>query len=212
MTAPFLIWLSGLCALAYLPLSPRPDSTVRSTIKTLAVAGLAMSAVLNGAPILLVVALGLCALGDFCLSRPGDRAFMAGVGSFALGHIAYMGLFLSRAASDPGRISSWPQIAVLLGLILLGAVMARQLAPKAGALRGAVLAYIPVILSMGLAALTLPLGHPALLAALAFVTSDVILACEKFLLAADHPARRVTPFAIWALYWLAQVTFCLSLA
>ena len=92
-------------------------------------------------------------------------------------------------------------------LLLLGALMARVLAPRAGALKGAVLGYVPVILGMAAAALTLPPGSGVFAAACAFVLSDMVLAAETFVLAAGHPLRRVTPYAVWALYWGAQAGF-----
>ncbi|MGD9862185.1 MAG: lysoplasmalogenase family protein [Pseudodonghicola sp.] len=200
-----------LCALAYLGLTTRPASALRSAVKTAAVALLALAAAAGGAPMLLVLALALCALGDFCLSRPGALAFMAGVGAFAAGHLAYIALFLSREAADPARLAGLPQLAALTLLIALGAVMARLLAPRAGGLRGAVLAYIPVILGMAAAALTLP---PALAvaAAAAFLLSDIILAFETFVLAPGHPLRRTAPYAIWPLYWGAQAGFLAAFA
>jgi uncharacterized membrane protein YhhN len=97
--------------------------------------------------------------------------------------------------------------------LLLGGLAARILAPKAGALKGPVLAYIPIILGMGLAALTLGEGRGLVLAAaFAFVFSDLILATEKFLLPGGHGLLRWTPYAIWVLYWGAQFGFFAAFA
>lgn len=103
----------------------------------------------------------------------------------------------------------------MMGLVALGVAIALVLGPRAGPLLIPVLIYIPIIVGMGLAALTLPhTGAVAWLlpAALAFIVSDIILAIEKFRLAADHAARRVTPWMIWGLYWGAQAGFVLTLA
>ncbi len=78
---------------------------------------------------------------------------------------------------------------------------------RAGDLRGPVLAYIPIILGMGIAVLSLPETGAlrwALPAAIAFIVSDLILATEMFLLPPDHPALKLTPYLIWPLYWGAQ--------
>lgn len=198
---------AALCALAYLPLAPQPESLLRSVIKTASVALLAVAALLTQAPALLVLALAACALGDWLLSRPGDGAFMAGVGAFAAGHVAYVALFLTRPGSDPARLFDTPGLWVALGLAVFGGLMARTLLPKAGDLKAAVMAYIPIILAMGFAALTLPPDGLVLAAAMSFVASDSVLATEKFLLPDGHPARRWTPFAIWPLYWGAQAGF-----
>lgn len=203
---------AACCALAYLPLAPRPESLLRSCIKTASVALLALAALLAQAPWPLVLALSFCALGDWLLSRPGDRAFMAGVGAFAAGHMGYVALFLSRPDANPDRLADSPQIWIALGLVLFGLAMARKLAPRAGDLRLPVLIYIPIILAMGVAALTLPTATPVLPAALAFIASDTVLAAEKFLWPAGHPALRWTPLTIWPLYWGAQAGFLLAFA
>ena len=202
--------LAAACALAYLPLAARPASKMRSIAKTLAVALLALVAATGQGPVLLVVALALCALGDFLLSRDGDGAFMSGIGAFAAGHLAYIVLFLTHPLVDPARLMQSPQVWFAGGFVALGALMAAVLAPRAGALKGAVLGYIPIILGMGIAALALP-GQGMLVwvlpAALAFVASDLVLAFETFVLPGGHPLARVTPFVVWPLYWGAQAGF-----
>lgn len=208
MSLPVL--LAMLCAVAYLALTARPPGLPRSAVKTAAVALLAVAAVMAQAPLALSLALGLCALGDWFLSRPGEVAFRAGIAAFAAGHLAYVALFLGHPAADPGRLAQSPQLWIAVGLGLLGVLMAARLAPHAGDLRGPVLAYIPIILGMGLAVLALPaVGSLALAlpAALAFIASDLILATERFLLPVGHAALRLTPYAIWSLYWGAQAGF-----
>lgn len=210
-----LLPLAAACALAYLPLTVRPASRMRSITKTLSVALLALTAALEQGPQLLVLALALCALGDWLLSRPGDGAFMAGIGAFAAGHLAYIALFLTHPLADTARLGQVPQIWGVVGFAALGAVMAALLAPRAGDLRLPVLGYIPIILGMGVAVLVLP-GQGALFwalpAALAFVVSDLVLAVEKFLLPEGHGARRVTPYVVWPLYWGAQAGFFAAFA
>jgi len=213
MTALSLAALA--CALAYLPLVGRNPGPLRSLVKTAAVALLALAAWQAQAPMLLTLALTLCALGDLCLSRPGERAFMAGVGAFAAGHLAYVALFLTREPSDPGLLVSGWRLAALVGLTLLGAAMAARLAPRAGALRIPVLLYIPIILGMGVCALTLPpVGGLALapVAAACFIASDLILAWEVFLFRPGHRLLRLTPYAVWPLYWGAQAGFLAAFA
>jgi len=204
-----------ICALAYLPLASRDPGTLRSTIKTAAVALLAAAAWVAQAPPLLILALAFCALGDWCLSRPGERAFMAGVVAFAAGHLVYIALFLGHALSDPARLAGGWRLAALVGLAVLGAAMAARLAPRAGALRLPVLIYIPIILGMGACALTLPPEGAlarALPAALAFIASDLILAWEVFLARPGHRMLRLAPYAVWPLYWGAQAGFLAAFA
>jgi len=210
-----LLPLAAACAIAYLPLAPRPAGKMRSITKTLAVGLLALVVALTQGPLLLIVALGLCALGDLALSRDGEGAFMAGIAAFAAGHLAYVTLFLTHPLAAPLRITQAPQLWLAAGFVLLGLVMAAVLAPRAGALKGPVLGYIPIILGMGVAVLALP-GQGmlvwALPAALAFVASDLVLAIEKFVLPEAHPLARATPYAVWPLYWGAQAGFFAAFA
>lgn len=207
------ILLAAACALAYGLLVRRDPGMIRSGVKTAAVGFLALAALQLRAPSLLVSALALCALGDWCLSREGDRSFVAGVAAFAMGHLAYAALFLTAPESDLGRLLIAPAVWIVVGLGVLGLAMARILAPRAGPLRIPVLCYIPIILGMGGAALTLPMqgalawGLPA---ALAFIASDLVLATEKFILPAGHRALKATPFVIWPLYWIAQAGFLVA--
>lgn len=206
---------AAVCALSYLWQTGLPQGSLRSTVKTAAVALLALAAGLAGSPLLLVLALAVCAIGDFCLSRDGERFFMAGVGAFALGHLGYIVLFLSHSESAPMRLLQMPYLMLALALVGVGIAMSYVLAPRTGTLKGPVLAYIPIILGMGLAALSLP-GQGALIwllpASLAFILSDLVLAAETFVLPSSHPARRYTPYVVWVSYWGAQVGFFTTFA
>lgn len=202
---PVLVLAAFFCALAYLGLTARPAGELRSTIKTAAVTLLALAALQAGAPMLLVLALALCAAGDYALSRPGERAFLAGAAAFGAGHLAYVALFLSSPAADPARLGEPLRLIALIALLGIGALMLRLVMPRAGRLKGAALAYTPVILTMTATALTLPGVVP--LAALAFLLSDFILAADIFLMRPGHAGRRWAPYAIWPLYWGAQAGF-----
>ena len=127
-----LFWAAAACALAYLPLTTHPASTHRTLLKTGSVALLALLTAFHGGPALLAAALGLCALGDALLSRETEATFMAGIGAFAAGHLAYVALFLTHEASDPSAIATHP--APIAALALLGVVMALLLWPRAGEL------------------------------------------------------------------------------
>ncbi len=202
--------LAALCSALYLAwFCYRPSSALKTWIKTASVLLLAVVAGLNDAPSILILALVLCATGDFFLSLDSERSFLAGVVAFAAGHIAYIVLFLGHPASDFATIP----IPAIIALTLFAALMMALLYQHAGALRLAVLAYVPVIVGMGLAAMTLPpfgLLWLTLPAALMFMASDTVLAVELFLLRPDHPLRRFTPFVVWALYWLAQLGFLMG--
>lgn len=176
------------------------ESFAKSAIKTGAVAVLALAALSDGAPWALVLALSFGAAGDYALSRIGDRWFLAGLGCFALAHLAFAALFFPE----------WDLAALDLltagAITALAAVMATMLWRRAGALRGPVMAYVAIILAMGWAAMGLPGGLPrdfARLGALLFILSDAVLAAQLFLLEGGR-LRRVAPLLVWPLYWLAQ--------
>ena len=195
---------AGVLALGYLCLVHARESWGRSALKTGAVLILALIAALKMP--LLAVALGLCALGDLALSRPGARAFVAGVASFAAGHLAYVWLFLSLPGSDPVRLATAPMLWAVLLLFLIAIGMARLLARHAGEMRVAVLLYVPVVVAMALAGFTLP--QPLIWgAAVMFMLSDMVLSVETFVLPPAHCARRLTAPTVWVLYWGAQALF-----
>lgn len=205
-----VLWLGALaCALVYWAQVLSPPDVLRSLAKTLSVALLALIALLMGEAGL-AAALALCALGDALLSRPGERAFALGVAAFAAGHIAFVSLFLTQPGADLQRLTNAPHIFAIIGLFALGAVMARRILPAAGHLRVPVALYIPIILSMSLAALSLP-PSPAtgliLLGAALFLLSDSLLAVETFLLDNSQPLARTLARTVWPSYWIAQALF-----
>ena len=122
-------------ALVYLLfLTDAAPSTLRSVVKTGAVALLAISAL----PVpLLALAFGLSALGDLALSRDGDRAFLAGVAAFALAHLAYVAVFLGLGVA-PALAVEW-RIGAGFGVATVSLIMARLLWPRSGPLRWPVL-------------------------------------------------------------------------
>ncbi|HHL22192.1 MAG TPA: lysoplasmalogenase, partial [Aliiroseovarius sp.] len=98
---PALLAAGLVAALVYLVWVGRGASAGRSVLKTVPLAAFALWAWLADAPGLLVVALVLSALGDLALSRPGERAFLAGLVAFAFAHVAYVVLFSMLAGAWP---------------------------------------------------------------------------------------------------------------
>ncbi|MEJ8559983.1 lysoplasmalogenase [Yoonia sp. GPGPB17] len=184
----------------------RASSLGKSVIKTLAVGALALSAVLVQAPILLIAALCLGALGDLFLSRDGDRAFLLGLVAFALSHLAYVALFLTLGASFN---LSLPVIFIGGFAVLVEAILFHN----AGVLRWPVVVYVGIIATMGILAVDLPAGFAlGALAAILFIISDTVLGFDTFVLPADGLPTKVAPFAVWTFYWAAQLLFLVSFA
>lgn len=177
----------------------RPPSMARTVFKTVPVAALALLAWASGAPWLLVAALGFSALGDAALSRDGEAAFMAGLGSFLIAHIAYVPLFWQTGV---GALEGWRLIAAPLCLVY-AVIVARWLWPHLGEMRAPVAVYMLAIVAMGIAALTVPMAlWPILLGALSFIASDTVLAAETFVY--QNQPRRWTAPVVWITYYAAQ--------
>jgi uncharacterized membrane protein YhhN len=143
----------------------------------------------------IVGGLGLSLIGDICLMFPGDRAFMGGLGSFLLAHLAFIAAF-----SLGVPLAAPPLWTALLGLYALGLLI--RLWPRTGRLRIPVLAYSLVLFAMALAAARAHQVHQTteaawgLAGALAFVASDSLLAGNRFL----RPHRHAQ-VAILLTYW-----------
>lgn len=191
-----LITVGGILGLIYwLWFSAAADSWLKTGIKSATLGLPAVALALSGWPPVFVAGLVACVIGDFLLSRPGDRALMAGIAAFAVGHLLYIAAMLAGFELT----QSW---VVPVLLILLGLSTERWLAPHTGELRMPVRVYVVVILAMGITAAWT--GAPLILAgALTFVASDLILSLDLFDRLKGLP-KRFAPYAVWGLYVLAQ--------
>lgn len=202
--SPVAVFWSGIvAAIVYLPFSENPPSWARSAAKTVPLLALAAAAALAGGPVLLVVALLLSGLGDFALSRPGLRAFIAGLTAFAAAHLFYFILF--TALSGRGPYMAFVDN-TLLALFLAWVAISAEiwLVPHVGpALKWPVRGYMFAIALMALAALTLPLGAVTI-GAVYFVASDVILAYRNFRMGPDDPLSGRAGWLLWGLYIAGQ--------
>ncbi len=132
----------------------------------------------------IVVGLVLGAGGDVALMFEGEKAFLAGLGTFLLGHVAYVVAF---AAVTPYQ--AWATPLALVPLAGAAAVTC-WLWPHLGSMRIPVLCYVTVITLMAIGALSAQTDARALLdstharlltaGALLFFASDVFVAREKF--------------------------------
>jgi uncharacterized membrane protein YhhN len=149
-----------------------------------------------------LLALLLCLFGDVLLMF--RAAFIAGLASFLLGHLAYT---LAFAGFLPPR--SWSP-GWAMPVLLASVVVARWLWPHLGRLRYAVLAYIAVITVMvwGAVAITAAGRGPWFLSvgAVLFYLSDLAVARDRFV------ARRFASRA-WGVpaYYFAQLLLALTI-
>lgn len=201
---------SFVAAVIYAFALDMPAKWTRTAAKTLAVALLAVLAVMQGGPLLLVAALGLSAIGDAFLSRDGEKPFLGGLASFLAGHVAYVALFLQaggglRLLSAESWRGAIALVMVTFSIVMLAALW-RRVGPQ---LRIPIAVYVAAILAMGISALTT--GSAWVIAgAVLFIASDGLLATERFLLAAISPQRLWMRYAVWVLYYAAQVAITLG--
>lgn len=155
--------------------------------------------------VLVAAGLVFSAVGDVCLVWP--ERFVPGLASFLVAHLLYVAAF-TIGAREGGM--AWPWI---VGLGLFTAAFLRFLWPHLGRLRGPVAGYVAVIATMGWAAarragapgMTEPSATLAATGALLFLTSDGILATNRFVtrFASAHGWVMVT-------YYAAQTLIALS--
>lgn len=197
MTLPVFYWLSVIAALLYgVAFCWRAPSALRTAVKTTALGALALFAAANGAPVLLIAALALSALGDWALARPGESRFLIGLSSFALAHLCYIFLLVPGAGMPPMGLA-----ALVIGLALSTHCW---LLPRTDRLRGAVTLYVVLITVMGLLALSQEYGLLRA-GALAFIASDALLALQLFRLPRDSRWHLPASILLWALYVSGQL-------
>jgi uncharacterized membrane protein YhhN len=152
--------------------------------KPLASAAFVWTAIGAGAPgsghgRFVLAGLALCACGDVLLiPRGSQRAFVAGIGAFLLGHVAYAAGFLWQGVAVTALLAAGVAGA-FVGILVL-----RWLGPLLPAdLRRPVRAYVAVILAMVACAVGAAVaGAPAIAAAgaVAFAASDLSVARDRF--------------------------------
>ena len=209
------LWLvSALSALVYGAFwALAPVSPLRTVVKILPVAALALIAYLtgprHGVALLLPAALGLSALGDGFLAGDPKRWLPLGLASFLIAHLIYVALFWS--AGGPSGLSEPVRLALIMVAPIGGVGMLAWLWPHLGAMRGAVSAYVAAIVAMLATSLLLPwTAWPVMVGALAFMASDAILSADLFRGARIAGSERLSAYAIWALYYGGQAAIALG--
>lgn len=127
----------------------------------------------------LLAGLVLCWIGDACLLSGGrSRAFLAGIGAFLLGHLAYAAAFARLGLAGEGLLVGAAALAAFAALTL------RWLWPALpGGFRLPVLAYLVVISAMVVTAIGASwAGAPwtLLVGAVVFAFSDLFVARDRF--------------------------------
>jgi uncharacterized membrane protein YhhN len=121
--------------------------------------------------------------------------FLAGMGAFALAHVAYLAGFLRRSR-EPGLLG-------LIPFVAWGALLMGRLWPQLGALRLPVAVYAALLLAMMWRALVASraVGRwDAAAGALLFGLSDSLIALDRF--GPPFPGAR---WLVMATYWAGQL-------
>ena len=203
--------ISAVAAVLYLLMPRRGTSWWLSALKTLSTSLLAIIAWRMGSAALLVAGLALSAVGDLFLSRDGEKAFVSGLVSFLVAHVAYIVLFAS-VGQDLTVLLSTPLMLAAAGLVAVSLVLVRTILRHVpNELQLPVVVYCTALVLMGLTALTTERSLIIAGAAM-FVASDAILAWKKFVEPAASARKPPMRFAVWVLYYAAQVTFLLAFA
>ena len=199
----YLLLASAFSALLYgVFFSNSAPSLPRVTLKTAATALLTLWAYSAGAPLLIVIALAFSTLGDALLGASEEKFLLPGMAAFFVAHAAYIPVFWDHSAETRTLSILLIQVMMTIG----GALFVRSMMPwMEKTMRLPVLAYAIIILVMANGALRLESGlWLAMVGALAFVTSDLILTVELFRLKSDASIKRLTARAIWFLYFCGQ--------
>ena len=185
-------------------------SRVAAVLKMAAATGYLGVALLGGATgtmygRVLLVGLVLCWMGDLLLIPKGNTtAFLGGLGSFLLGHVAYAVAFVAAGVSAVWVGAAVPPVALTGGAVLTW--LWRQPLPRP--MRLPVVAYVAAIsvmvaLAWGAAGVSAPWIVPV--GAMVFMASDIFVARERFVVASPWNTRVGLP-----LYFLAQALLALS--
>lgn len=153
----------------------------------------------------IVIGLGLGLVGDVLLMLQAETAFMAGLGSFLFGHVAYLHAYRQRA---PLFAVAWP----FLAYALLAALVLAWLWPfLPSGLRIPVFVYVALLAMMAAQAAAVwwrrrdAATACAAIGGACFLASDAILAVDRFAL-----PFFAAPALLLALYWLAQALIAMS--
>lgn len=195
--------LSAVMALVYgARYADAPPSLARSGLKTGSVLVLALWAIAAQAPMSVVLALALSALGDWALSRAPALMFAAGVLAFCAAQVAYV------LAFQPGLPDALMRLELghLPGaglLLFVGGLVAAALSDRSLAVRALVGLYAVLLMLMAAAAWST--GVPLIIAGAAlFVVSDALIGWQMLDRGLPAGLRATLPLAIWASYWPAQ--------
>ena len=165
---------------------------------------------------LVLIGLMLGAIGDVCLNLRflltdgARRAFLLGIASFLLGHVAYVLALISCA---PAALLYALPAAAVVSFFLIRFVLSRI--EVDGAIKTFGIVYLCVVFLMACVALTLFLLEPQSVGRAIFAAGGVLFAASDVLLILGQFGRRTyRGFRALnlSLYYVGQVCICLTIA
>jgi uncharacterized membrane protein YhhN len=201
----FFIWIYSLITISVIAGAEIDIDWLYYTAKPLLMVSLIVwfrTSVGKGRGSLVSLALVLCLLGDVMLmfDSINDYFFIAGLSSFLLAHVLYAGFFARDIIRSRPWNQHWFQMAIST-LVLVYAVEFYILNREYfGALWSPVLLYVAIIAVMGITAALRDRFRPSeaykpiLTGALLFITSDSLLAVNKFVMELPFAGALVLTF------------------
>jgi len=160
----------------------------------------------GAARVALVVAAVFGLLGDVALLFAGEAAFMAGLGSFAVGHAAFVVTALLVGVSWTTALLAVPFLVVVLGWRFVPQTVPGARRAGGPPLMGAVLAYAVIISAMVVTA-TGTGRWAAAIGAMSFAASDWVLGFNRFVRPLAHAG-----LIVMVTYHVGQLLLILGLA
>ena len=182
----------------------RPYTKTLASVALVAIAAL-VGEMDGGARAALILAVLLCLAGDVFLLGDDDTSFLAGLGSFALGHGAYVVTALMIGVSWPRLAAAFPFLVVVLGVQAVTQMLPGAKRHGGTAMMVAVALYSAIISAMVITA-TGTSSWVAAAGAMLFATSDSIIGYNRFV----KPIRRAD-LPIMVTYHGGQVLLILGL-
>ena len=180
----------------------RPPSVAKTVIKVAATGLLALWVYGVSGPALLVIALVLGAIGDGFMSGHPKKWLLPGLLAFFVGHLAYLGLFITTPHTPLNSMTLF----IACTVFLFSAGFVAFLWASLEDMRWPVVAYTAIIALMGATAARLDIGTSfVLIGAAMFILSDVLVALETFKIDEDAHIRKITSPLLWGLYYGGQL-------
>ncbi|MGE0045003.1 MAG: lysoplasmalogenase [Hyphomonadaceae bacterium] len=180
-----------------------------AAFKASSIALLALIAAIARGPRLLVAALLFGALGDALLAPGSEAMFLAGAGSFMIGHLFYIVLF-TRSRETNALRTPWRALSIV-ALAAAALLSTNLLVPRESTLFAPLSIYTGVLTFMVMSSVLLPRrGALATIGAVLFFISDGFVAANMFHPQSDPTLAFWLSFSGWMIYWAGQAGLCLG--